>query len=68
MTLAIRRKRQDCTVVSDVELAKELGISKARVSQIRQRAMEKMRRNILRDPELKAMAAEICGHELREEK
>ncbi len=57
------RKREACPAggSSDYELAEQMGISHARVGQLRQRAYEKLRSAVLEDPELKEAAAELFG-------
>jgi DNA-directed RNA polymerase sigma subunit (sigma70/sigma32) len=47
--------------LTDREIAELMGISRGRVYQIRLGAILKIRRAILDDPELRTMAAEVCG-------
>jgi DNA-directed RNA polymerase sigma subunit (sigma70/sigma32) len=49
---------------TDAELAQQLGISKSRVYQLRLRAIAKIRRAVLDDPELRQLAVEVCGREV----
>lgn len=47
------------------EIGRELGISAARVLQLQQRAMEKMRQTILDEPDLIEVASEVLGCDAR---
>lgn len=49
---------------TDEQLAVELGISKARVYQLRLRAIAKIRQTVLEDPELAEFASELCGFDV----
>jgi len=49
----------DADGLSDYEIAKQMGISRSLVFQIRQRAMKKLRLMILEDPDLREVVEEI---------
>lgn len=47
--------------LTDREIARRLGISKARVYQLRLRAVTKIRQAVVADPVLRELAEEVCG-------
>jgi len=52
---------QEAPGLSDGEIAKRLGMSRSRVYQVRLRAIAKFKQAVLDDPELRELAAEVCG-------
>jgi hypothetical protein len=50
--------------LTDAEIAEIFGVSRARIIQLRLRALWKIRRAVLEDPVLRQLAQEVCGHSL----
>jgi DNA-directed RNA polymerase specialized sigma24 family protein len=50
--------------LSDAQIAPLLGVSRARVFYLRQRALQKIRAGILADPVLRELASDCCGIDL----
>ena len=55
------KREANCDGLNDSEIGQVLGISRARVFQIRQRALEKIRIAVLADPDLAEVVAELRG-------